>query len=342
MRQAIPTFLCAALVASALAQDKITLTNGDVMTGTIKTMADGKVVIASAMLGDVTVPVANIQNLETKDMVELRTKGGDPLRARIAGIEAGSLKLEGGPTSLAIGDLGMINPPKEVEPTWDGSVRVNGLWTDGNTDRRAVGAALEASMRRKHDRISVDAAWDYSEDKDNSPTSATYRTWKLNQRRQGGGLKYDYFLNKEWYVLATTRVLGDTLADIELRFQGGVGAGYTWIEDSATNLVTEAGVSYVNESYRSATPSQDYLAARLAYKLSHALNGSTKLVHGVEAFPSTENVRDTYIQGKTEIVTSLTESMIASLGHVIDYDNTPAPGADRVDNRVLLSVGWSF
>lgn len=341
MRHALSAFVLAALAASALAQDKITLNNGDVLTGTIKTMADGKVTIASPALGDVVVPFANIGSLETKEMVELRTKSDKPLRGRILGIEGGTLKLEG-PTSLPVDDLGMINPPKEVDPTWDGSLRINGLWTDGNTDRRAVGASFDASMRRKDDRISVDAAWDYSEDKDNDATSAGFRTWKLNQRRTGGGMKYDYFLSDRWYALATARVLGDTLADIELRFQGGAGVGYTWIEDSTTTFLTEAGLSYVNESYRSATPSDDYLAARAAYKLIRVLSASTKFVHGVEAFPSTENVRDTYIQGKTEITTSLTDSMIASLAHVIDYDNTPAPGRDRVDNRVLLSVGWSF
>jgi len=342
MRHALFASLLAAFAASALAQDKVTLANGDVMTGTIKTMADGKVTISSPMIGDVTVPMANVLTLETKDMVELQTKGGDLLRRRIVGIEGGSLRLEGATTALAVDDLGMINPPKEVEPTWDGSLRINALYTDGNTDRRAVGLAFDASMRRKIDRISVDAAWDYSEDKDNDPTSVGYRTWKLNQRRQGGGLKYDYFLSDRWYALATVRVLGDTLADIELRFQGGAGLGYTVIEDSTTTLLTEAGLSYVNENYRSATPSDDYLAARLAYKVTHALSASTKLVHGVEAFPSTEDLKDTYLQAKTEITTSLTESMIASLAHVIDYDNTPAPGRDRVDNRVLLSVGWSF
>ena len=342
MRHALHLSLLAALATSAFAQDKITLANGDVLTGTIKTMADGKVTIASSALGDVVVPFANIASLETKEQVELKTKSGDLLRRRITGMEAGSLKLEGATTSLAVADLGMINPPKEVEPTWDGTLRINGLWTDGNTDRRAVGAAFDASMRRKDDRISVDAAWDYSEDKDNNAASAGFRTWKLNQRRTGGGMKYDYFLSDRWYALATARVLGDTLADIELRFQGGAGVGYTWVEDSTMTFLTEAGLSYVNESYRSATPSDDYLAARVAYKLVRALGGSTKLVHGVEAYPSTENLRDTYIQGKTEITTSLTESMIASLAHVIDYDNTPAPARDRVDNRVLLSVGWSF
>jgi hypothetical protein len=34
--------------------------------------------------------------------------------------------------------------------------------------------------------------------------------------------------------------------------------------------------------------------------------------------------------------------MIAAISHILDYDNTPAPGRDRSDHRVLLSVGWAF
>jgi hypothetical protein len=34
--------------------------------------------------------------------------------------------------------------------------------------------------------------------------------------------------------------------------------------------------------------------------------------------------------------------MIAAVSHILDYDNTPAPGNVRTDNRLLLSVGWSF
>ncbi len=337
MRNLLSAVVLAALSAGAMAQDKITLANGDVLTGTIKTMADGKVTISSPLLGDVTVPMANISDLVTQAQVELLTKSGDLLKRRIVGMEGGNLRLEGDTTSLGMDNLGMINPPAKTEPTWDGSLKINALWTDGNTDRRAVGASFDSSLRRETDRISVDAAWDYSEDKDQATA-----VWKLNQRRVGGGIKYDMFLSKKWYVLVTSRVLGDTLADIELRYTGGVGLGYTWIENSTTTFLTEAGLSYFSETFRSGNPSQDYLAARLAYKLTHAFNDKTRLVHGVEAFPSLEDATDMYLQGKTELSTSLTESMIASIGHVIDYDNTPSPGAERVDNRVLLSVGWTF
>jgi putative salt-induced outer membrane protein YdiY len=346
MNRTLFVAVTAALTTGALAQDKITLANGDVITGTIKTMADGKVTINSPILGDVVVPMANVGDMVTQAQVELQTRDGDTWKRRILGMEAGSLRIEGEPASLALGRLAMINPPPEVEATWDGSLKVNALWTDGNTDERAVGAAFDASIRREIDRISVDAAWDYGETKSNSqdPTIRGQRT--LTQRRAGAGIKYDYYFvpeNDRLYGFVTARVLGDTLADLDMRFTGGAGLGYTWIEDETTTFLTEVGISYVSETYRSGVPSEEYTAARIAYKLKHQLSEATKLVHGVEAFPSTEGTDDFYMQAKTELITSLTESMLASLAHVLDYDNTPSPTvSERIDNRVVLSIGWSF
>ncbi|MBM3973508.1 MAG: DUF481 domain-containing protein [Planctomycetes bacterium] len=339
----IPAMLAAAaaFAAGAVAQDKITLTNGDVLTGTIKSMADGKVIINSPALGDVTVPIEKVGDMTTAAQVKLATKSGDMLQRRLLGIENGNLKMEGETTSLALANLGQINPPEKGEPEWTGALKVNGLYATGNTDRKAGGLALDASRRSDMDRISFDAAWDYGQDKQIDAVTGD-REWTLTQRRTGAGLKYDYFLSKRWYALATARGLGDTLAQLDLRFTGAAGLGYTWIEDGATTFLTEVGLSYLTESYRTDAPSVEYIAARVAYKLTHQFSATSRLAHGVEAFPSIESANDSYLQAKTEVVTSLTKSMLASLAHVFDYDNTPAPGQERGDHRVLLSVGWSF
>lgn len=342
----VAAFAAVTSLAFAQDKDKIVLNNGDTLTGTIKSMADGKVVI-NTVLGDITVPFTEIQNLTTAAEVTLLTTGGETWKRKIDGMEGRTLKLSGDVPALAVDGLDKINPPAAPAPTWTGTLKLSAFFTDGNTVRRGVGAALDATRRSEIDRITFDAAWDYSEDKQDSDNDAsTPREWELTQRRAGGGLKYDYFLSKRWYALATARVLGDTLANLDLRFTGGAGLGYTVIENADTTFLVEAGLSYFNESYRVVAPgsedSQDYLAARVAYKLTHNLSASSKLVHGVEAFPSTEDANDIYLQAKTEVVTSLTDSMIASLGWIMDYDNTPPAGTERADHRVLLSVGWSF
>ncbi|MCK5942250.1 MAG: DUF481 domain-containing protein, partial [Planctomycetes bacterium] len=279
----------AALSVVSLAQDKITLTNGDVITGKIVSMADGKVTIKSPVLNEVTVPIADVSDMVTGDEVTLETKGGDVWQRRIVGIEDASLRLDGGPTSeLPMDDLGRINPPEPKQPEWNGSLNFGALYTDGNTSRRSASLRFEAVRESDIDRFTVDALWDYGEDKDvrqfnaNGSPNPNFRETTLTQRRAGAGLKYDYFLSERWYALVTTRALGDTLADLNLRFTAGVGIGYTVIDDGKTKLLTEAGLSYYSEDYRTqGLETIDSISARIAYRFERKLSETTKLVHRV-------------------------------------------------------------
>ena len=275
--------LCAAFSAGALAQDKITLANGDIVTGKITSMADGKVTIKSPLLGDVVVPMSNISDMLTQEQVSLETKGGDLLKRRIVGVEGGNLRLEGETSSLGLESLTRINPPPKVDPEWNGSLKLNGSYADGNTDRRAAGMLFDALHLSDADRITVDASWDYSENRQPS-TAAGPGAFTIAQRRQGGGFKYDLFLSKKWYGLFTSRVLGDTRASLSLRFTSGLGVGYTWIEDANTTFLTEVGLSYLSEDYNNGTASTDTTAARIAYRLTHKFSDKSSFFDDTETF----------------------------------------------------------
>ena len=332
-------FVAAALCVSVCAQDKITLINGDVLTGEILSMADGKVTIKSPVLDQVVVAIGDITDLVTAAPVVLEAKDGARMERRILGIENESLQLSGDTgTALPVQSLGMINPPDEEAPTWTGSLKLTALYTSGNTRRESGGLLFDASRTTKTDRITLDGIWNYGTDEDVNTGTKT-----LTQRRAGGGAKYDYFLSKRWYALGTARALGDTLADLRLRLTVGGGAGYTIIDDGTTLLLSEAGISYYSEDYRqTGLATEETVTLRLAYRLEHQLSEETKLLHRVEAFPSIESSSDYYLQAVTELSTSLTDSMVASIAHTLDYDNTPATGRKKADNRVFLTVGWRF
>src|SRR5262249_39420023 len=220
--------VAAAFAAAAAAQDRITLNNGDVLTGTVKSLADGKLVITSPALGDVTVPFANVTNIATAGPGELLTVQGEHLKRRIAGIDGTALKLEGDwpPIgALELANLSQINPPEATRAKWTGTLTLGASVVTGNTERRSIAGGFDAVRRTDDDRITVDAVWNYAEDKrrDDPATPADEFGWTLSDRRAGAGLKYDHFIDKEWYWLVNSRVLGDTRAAIELRFPARAG-----------------------------------------------------------------------------------------------------------------------
>ncbi len=328
------------LAAQAASPDEIVLTNGDRITGTIQTMAEGVVTVETGPLGTVEIKLADIANLVSARPLRLRTTAGETYERTVTGIDDGQLVLAdpaAGPSglSITIDDLDAINPPEDPV-RWTGSLNLGLALTEGNTNRRSAFAAFDAERRTDLDRMSLKATWDYSEERD-----AT-RTWNLSQRRTYGELQYDYFISERLYVYANTTALGDTLANIDLRYTVGSGLGYQFYDTEEFALSGEAGVSYISESYRDTTPDTDTLAARVAYSLRWAITETTIFLQDVQAFPSLEHSDDIFLIKDSRLRTSLTEAMFAQLQWVMDYDNTPAPGRDRIDNRWLLTAGWAF
>jgi putative salt-induced outer membrane protein YdiY len=319
--------------------DQIVLANGDRITGTLKGFADGKIAFKSATLGDLEIKIADVQTLTTAHPVVIRTTTDEIMERRITGIADGRLQFEPTPTGaaandLAIANLGAINP--ELGPRWSGAINVGAGLTTGNTNNRSVNATGEAVRRTEDDRFTAKASWIYGDQK------IAPGQHSLTDRRVSGFLEYDYFFTKKLYALATTEALADTPADLDLRFAAGAGLGYQWVEREDLSFSTEAGLSYLAEHYRSGAPSTETVAARLASHFKAELTKGVDFLHDLTAFPGLERADDIFLTQDTRLRVSLTESMFTQLQWILDYDNTPSPGRERLDNRYLLSIGWSF
>lgn len=336
--QRLALFLLALALAtgSSVAQDRVELRNGDRLTGAVKSMAGGKLVLTTTALGDVTIDMSQVKDLVTEKPVVLETKTGEVLKRRIEGLRDGALALPGAP-AVPVASLARINPPPAPKPTWKGSVNVGAAFLTGNTDRRSVSADAEVSRRTDADRITAKAFWSYADEK-----STPGLGFQLTERRVGGSLKYDYFLGPRAYLLAQASAMGDTRADISLRFTTGAGAGYQWLDREDLKFSTEAGVTFFSESFRSANPTNEYVSARGAYGLEWQAHERVKFLQNLEIFPSLEKIDDLYLTLDSRVQVPIFEGMFTQLQWVLDYDNTPSPGLERVDHRFVLSVGWAF
>jgi putative salt-induced outer membrane protein YdiY len=227
---------------------------------------------------------------------------------------------------------------KEPLDTWTGTVNAGGFLSLGNTERRSANLGAEAIRRGEDDRITLGFAWDYSEEK-----SRATNLWTLTQRRTSGRAKYDYFLSKHSYLWASALVEGDTPADIDVRYAFATGYGHQWVERKDLSFLTELGLAYFAEHYRTAGVfASETVALRAAYALRWQVHEKVKLLQDVEAFPGLEESDDIFVRKDSRVQLSVTEKMFTQLQWILDYDNTPSPGRERLDHRFFLSIGWSF
>lgn len=226
---------------------------------------------------------------------------------------------------------------EDQEPTWTGSVAVGAILSSGNTERRALNASANAELRREDDRITWSALLNFGEEKNAGASSFTKTEERISTRAQ-----YDYFFEEKTYFLAQTSLDKDELADLDLRYTIGAGVGRQFIEDEDLKVSGEAGLSYLNESFGNSAADTDYVALRLAWTVDWVLNERWSLGHRGMVFPSIEDFSDVYAQLNSFADVTLTERMFARAQWIWDWDNTPAPGLERSDHRVQLSLGWSF
>lgn len=235
------------------------------------------------------------------------------------------------PSSALAQDPAAVKP----EPKWTGSVTAGAIVTTGNSETRNANATADAEYRREKDRITLGFLTTYAEEKNTSPD------WTLTDRRTSAKAKYDYFLSEKTYAFAQTSADKDRQASLDLRWTAGVGAGRQFLEDEKWKLSAEAGLTYFNESFNTGVD-DDYMAARAAYNVEWHASEKWVLGQTTDIFPSLEDSEDVYVKADTRAKVTLTESMFGQLQWIVDYDNTPAAGKDRVDHRVLVSVGWKF
>ena len=214
---------------------------------------------------------------------------------------------------------------------WHGSVSLGATFSDGNTDRTTFAATGKAENRREKDRTTFELLWNYAEEED-----------VITQRRTYGSAKYDYFVTKKLYYLGQVSGESDKNAALDLRMIYAVGAGYQFREDEVWKINGEAGLAWVDENYDVNSADAEYPAARLAYKADWTPNEKWAVGQAGQIYPSLEDSDDVNALVDTHAKLTLTEKLFAQLQWIYTWDNTPAPGKERVDNLLLLTLGWTF
>jgi uncharacterized protein DUF481 len=164
------------------------------------------------------------------------------------------------------------------------------------------------------------------------------------QRQMGESFKYDYFLSKKLYAYGMEAAEKDAIADVDLRFTAGAGAGWQVIESVETNFNVEGGLGWFEEKHSGPTPTDEGLSARVAYHFDHLIfkKYETAFFNDAVAYHIFDDPHDYLVHFKAGLKEKLTDSFFAQQWVDWTWDSTPAAGKKRDDVVYYFGIGWSF
>ena len=325
-------------IITATLGDEIRFKSGDRLTGTIKSVAAGKMVFESAVAGSLTLKMEDIQTFSTETPIQIDLGNGKVLMRKVAASDTGFISIipDGAvqPQSLPLAEVVKINPEK---PRWKGAVTAGATLVRGNSESSTATVNGEAQRRTENTRTLLSGGYYFANQRDNNTrdNSTSADNWFLKGQ-------YDYFLTKQLYGYGNLHYEKDRIADLDKRITPGIGLGYQWVEQPDLNFSTEGGVNWVYEKYTDPEETRTYMAGRLAYHLDKSFNSFVKGFHNMEYIPSFEQADAFLVNTDAGLRAALTANLVLDAKMQMAYNSQPADDRDKKDLRYILGIGWTF
>jgi len=321
--------------------DEVIFKNGDRLTGKIKELARGKMILESQVADTVSIDVSKIQTFRTDEAVSVRLRDGTELNQIVLKGEPGFCvvqsdeKISGLEVSLK--DIVSIDRLTEGKVLWKGDISAGLAATRGNSVTDSGNINFNLTRRTKKDRTLFSGYYMKSqqEDPDTGEKITTQDTWWTRG-------KYDYFFTRKCYVYGEGRYETDRIANLKRRVIAGSGLGRQWVEWENLNFSTDAGLASRYEKYTNQTDSTTEISGQLGYHFDMKLNSKLTLFSDLTYYPSMERRSDYLLMTTGELRLAFTEQMFTNFKSIFQYDSTPAQGARNTDIKYILGLGWKF
>jgi putative salt-induced outer membrane protein YdiY len=326
--------LAAGLLSSSHAAI-VTLNNGDQVSGELKQLNNGVLLIRSGILGEVKIPWNKVSKLVTDEDVRIQLNDGAMVKGKLM-LDDGKVAVDkqtpSQPVNLARQDISALNPPIVDESfKYSGKVDLGGAFNRGNSDDDQLHTNGELIARSPGDRYTLN--WEVNEARSSGVKTTS------NRRLLG---QYDHFLDPKNYLYANAKGERDDLADLNLRTAIGGGYGRQFIDTDITKLSSQVGLAYVNEDYTD-SPDRSFPSLNFGFKYEQKFfNKKLVFFNNLDLDQSLEDADDLLLHNRMGIRVPIANGLNLSTQFNVDYDKEPADGKKTTDTALIFSVGYAF
>ncbi|HVE39220.1 MAG TPA: DUF481 domain-containing protein [Planctomycetota bacterium] len=318
-------------ISVAFADDEVKLKNGDRLSGSIKSLAGGKLVIETPETGPIKVDWSQVVSVKTDNPVKVKLITGDLIEGKIVPGAEGKLKVESGGTVAPVEvEMTKISHFNQPPVQWHGTLNAAAKATDGNTHVRSFLVAGDGTRETDSDLILIRAIFRYAE-----------QNGLLSERNSYGMGQYNLKITPRFYAYLSEELQGDTFKDLRLRTITSVGVGYEILKEKDYELAAEGGLAYITNDFRVASD-ESHLGARVSVRGRLALPLGFELKELFTIYPNFKHSQDYQFRNEATLGTALGGGWTALGGVITEFDNKPSPGIKKQDDTYFIGLGFTF
>jgi putative salt-induced outer membrane protein len=333
---------------SLIMADKVTLVNGDTLTGQIRKLDNGVLHLEYFKL-TLELPWQEVAAIESAGNLHLLLKDGQTLVGNLQGSTAGF--------AVTTAAAGLVNVPRDAIEAirspeeeavyqteiarlrnpglldlWSGFLDTGVAASRGNAETTNLNFNFTAARTSPRDKVSVFVTSLFARS-DRAGVSLT----TANAVR--GGFRYDVNVNDRLFSFGFTELDYDQFQGLDLRFVPGGGFGFQWLKSDRTRFDLFGGASLNREFYRGDI-NRTSAELVLGEELSHQLFKAMHLEHRFKFFPNMSDTGEYRLTLDNAFVTRLSNWLSLQLTLSDRLNSNPIPGTRK--NDLLFTSGLRF
>ncbi|MGD8347461.1 MAG: DUF481 domain-containing protein [Lysobacterales bacterium] len=318
-------------LSTSLSADQVKMSNGDIITGTVTKIEDGKVFIDPAYADEFAVDVAEVASIEAEQTFDIVLEDGSEKPAKFDHGDDGmqTLVIEGQRRNVSMADVTLAVPPKPwYERT--SKIEANLTWNSGNTDSQNNLIFADTQLRLGDHRHGGNL------------TFARDKTGDVYTKKQDLlNYSYNFMIADPWYLGATATYERDPIKDLDHRYQLGAIIGRDLINDDRRFLSINAGVGYSEEQYDGVTESGATGLWDLRYTHDFR-DGSVAFFHNHNISQHFYGEDNLIFKSNTGFNFDIIDGIYTSISLRYDYETEPPEGNENEDTTLAVGVGARF
>ena len=345
-------FALTASFAAFSQTDSLILTNNDLIVGEIKSMDKGVMTIETDYSdSDFKVTWNKIKSISSNTNFLITLSDGRRFNGKLNSIDSANIRIDYyDPVKILRLKKSEVSDEEtdliEIVPAYS-VVYLNavdkGFWSrlSANID---IGWSLTKANNLR--QFNVRSGLGYLADRWKATSSLN--SLRSNQdevdpvKRTDGGITFNYFLPKDWFLLYNLTYLSNTEQLIKSRLGNQIGLGKYIIHTNKTYFGFQTGVNLNSESYFDETPSRNSGEALIGTQLNLYDIGDLNLLTTLTVYPSFTESGRVRSDFSMDIKYEFLDDFYVKLGTTMNYDNRPIEGATKLDYIFQTTVGWSL